>query len=121
MVKKRISLICIEGEREKGMLKHIKEQEFEKEISSGINIVNFYASWCGPCLILDQTLEELSNSRTEYNILKIDVDENKKIVNSLGVDTVPSLYIYKDGEFIDKQIGCISKKDLIKFIEEKIK
>lgn len=99
------------------MLKHINEQNFEKEIKCGISIVDFYALWCGPCLIIDKMLKDLSSTKTEYNVLKIDVDKSEKLVHKLKIDTIPCLHIYRDGMLMDKIIGCISKDELLNIIE----
>lgn len=101
------------------MLKHIEEKDFEREINKkGICIVDFYATWCGPCMMLAPILEEVANSRAGYNIIKIDVDKSPNIVNKLDIDTIPTICIYKDGKIIDKKIGYIQKDELIDFIEK---
>ncbi len=102
------------------MLKHITDDDFETEVinNEGICVVDFYATWCGPCMRLAPILEEIANSRAECDIFKVDVDENKEIASKLNIDTIPTICIYKDGKLVDKRIGYMSKEELIEFIEE---
>ncbi len=102
------------------MLKHITDEEFENEVinSKEICVVDFYATWCGPCMKLAPILEEIANSRIECNILKVDVDENKEIASKLNIDTIPTICIYKNGRLVDKKIGYMPKEELIEFIEK---
>lgn len=101
------------------MLKHVTDENFESEVinNKGVCLVDFYASWCGPCMMLAPILEEISNSRAGYNIVKVDVDKNPNITSKLNIDTIPTLCIYKDGKIVDKRVGYMSKDDVIEFIE----
>ena len=102
------------------MLKHITDEEFEKEVinSKEICVVDFYATWCGPCMRLAPILEEISISRIKCNILKVDVDQNKETASKLNIDTIPTICIYKNGKLVDKKIGYMPKEELIEFIEK---
>lgn len=99
------------------MIKHINEETLKKEINknSGVCLVDFYATWCGPCMMLAPILEEISN---EYDVYKIDVDENPNISNELKIDTIPTLCVYKNGDLMEKQIGFKSKEELIRLIKK---
>ena len=102
------------------MIRHLNDSNYESEISKtkGISVVDFYATWCGPCMMLAPVLEEISNSRTGYNIMKIDVDSNPDTANALNVDTIPTILIYKDGKLLDRKIGYMSKNELLTLIEK---
>lgn len=102
------------------MIKHIDEKIFEKEVkkSKGVCLVDFYATWCGPCMMLAPLLEEIGSSRSGYNIFKVDVDKNPNISNELQIDTIPTICIYKDGILMERQIGLKSKDEIIKLIEK---
>ena len=100
------------------MLRHISDENFDSEINvEGVCVVDFYATWCGPCMMLAPILEEVANSRAGYNIMKVDVDKNPKIASRLNIDTIPTLCLYKNGKLIDKKVGYMSKDDLMNFIE----
>ena len=102
------------------MVKHIDENLFTEELKKqkGVCLVDFYASWCGPCMMLAPILEELASSRTGYNIYKIDVDKNPNISNELKIDTIPTICVYKDGNLMEKQIGFKNKEEIIELIEK---
>ena len=102
------------------MLKQISEKEFNKEITNkkGVCLVDFYASWCGPCIMLSPILEDIANSRVGYNIYKVDVDKNMNLASKLEIDTIPALCIYKDGKLVKKEIGYRKKEEIIDFIQE---
>lgn len=75
----------------------------------GYTLVDFWATWCGPCKMIAPILEDISNSRDDVRIVKIDVDENVEIANAVGIHAVPSLILYKDGVVVDSFTGAKSK------------
>lgn len=101
------------------MIKHIKDNDFENEVikKEGVCLVDFYASWCGPCMMLAPILEEVGNSRAEYNIYKVDVDDNNELATRLNIDTIPTICIYKDGKLVDRQVGYKTKDQILEMIE----
>lgn len=102
------------------MIKQISEKEFDREITSkkGVCLIDFYASWCGPCMMLSPILEDIANSRAGYNIYKVDVDKNINLANKLDIDTIPAICIYKDGKLVKKEIGYRKKEEIIDLIGE---
>lgn len=94
---------------------HSNEQDFKNEIKDDLVIVDFFATWCGPCRMLGPVLEEISDS---YKVIKIDVDECPNLSKEYGVMSVPTIIKFKDGIEIDKNIGFLPKEELIKWIEE---
>lgn len=102
------------------MIRQISEKEFDEEITNkkGVCLVDFYASWCGPCMMLSPILEDIANSRAGYNIYKVDVDNNISLANKFEIDTIPALCIYKDGKLVKKEIGYRKKEEIIDLIGE---
>ncbi len=102
------------------MVRHINEKSFNEEVKNkkGVYLVDFYATWCGPCMMLAPVLDEIANSRAGYNILKVDVDENPNLSSELKIDTIPTICIYKDGELVEKQVGFRNKNDIVELIEK---
>lgn len=92
------------------------QEDFQELISSGVVIVDFYASWCGPCKMLGPILEEISNDRSEVKIVKIDVDENPNLARNFGIMSVPTLLLFKDGKQESKQNGYMTKDELLDWI-----
>lgn len=95
----------------------LNKENYEKEIKEpGIVIVDFYATWCGPCQMLAPILEDLSS---EYKICKINVDEEQELAMKHKVMSIPTVLIYKDGEQINKFIGYKTKEEIEKLIYNK--
>ncbi len=102
------------------MIYKIKDENFDDTIlkEDGLKLVEFYATWCGPCMRLSPILEEISNSRSSYKIYKLNVDESKKIAKRYFIDTIPAMLIYKDGKLLDKYIGFKTKKEIIEILNK---
>ena len=87
------------------MIKHIESvNEFKSELSSGVVLVDFFATWCGPCQMLAPVLEELDKV-ANVKILKIDVDELGDIAREFRVMSIPTLVVFKDGKMVKREMG----------------
>ena len=97
------------------MIKYLKDDDdLKKIISSDRWLIDFYAEWCGPCKILGETLETIS----DINILKINVDLFPLIAKEFGVMSIPTIYFSNNGVIKDRHIGLISKEDIKKIIKD---
>lgn len=84
-------------------------------------LVDFWAEWCGPCLMIGPTLEELAKEyQGKFIIGKMDVDANSTVPTEFGIMNIPALLFFKNGEVVDKQIGAAPKAILKGKIESKI-
>lgn len=97
---------------------HGEEQNFNELISGGEVLVDFFATWCGPCRMLSPILEEISSDRSSIKVVKIDVDECPNLARNFGVMSVPTLYLFKNGKEVAKKNGFMSKEDLIDWLNE---
>ena len=98
-----------------GIVKGTNEN-FSELISNGVVLVDFFATWCGPCKMLSPILEEISTEQLKMNIIKIDIDENEKLCKQYGIMSVPTLILFKDGKMIDSKIGYCTKDELLEWI-----
>ena len=102
------------------MIIHINSSEqFNQEIKEGKVLVDFFATWCGPCKMLSPVLEEVDKegSASGLKILKVDVDENGDIAANFGVQAVPTLILFKDGQKVDVKMGYLNKNTLLSFVK----
>ena len=98
---------------------YINEADFKATVksSSGPYLVDFTASWCGPCKALAPVLDIAhSEYQGQIEIVKVDVDANRGLCASLGIRSVPTLILFKDGQEIDKHSGLLNKAQLDAFI-----
>lgn len=97
---------------------HGNEANFDRLVSNKLVLVDFFATWCGPCKMLGPVLEQLANDRGEVEIVKIDVDENESLARRFGIMSVPTLILFKDGKIVDQKTGFMPKELLTRWIEE---
>jgi thioredoxin 1 len=92
---------------------------FEEEVlkSEKPVIVDFWATWCGPCRMLSPIVDELSEEHTEFKVCKINVDEEPALAAQFGVDTIPTLVILRSGKVLGRLIGFRPKAELLPAIE----
>ena len=83
----------------------LNDENFREVISNGTVLVDFWATWCGPCRMQAPILEELAGKNNDLVIGKVDVDENPKIAQQYGVSSIPTLIVFKNGEIADKRVG----------------
>ena len=101
------------------MVKHVNKEEFENLIKQEkIVVVDFFAVWCGPCQMLTPVLEDLTNELTEIDVLKIDIDEEQELAISMGIEVVPTVMVFKNGEKRKVLEGLRSKSEFIEEIEK---
>jgi len=96
---------------------HGNENNFNDLINDEVVLVDFYATWCGPCRMLGPVLEELADDRSNIKIVKIDVDENQALAKNYGIMSVPTLILFKNGNLVDTKHGFMPKDELTNWIE----
>ena len=96
------------------MVKEINAEEYSEIVnSSNPGVIDFHATWCGPCKVLSPILEELDNEIEGVEFVKLDVDQHPQIAGQNQVMGVPSVVILKDGEVKDRFVG-VQPKEVIK-------
>ena len=95
------------------MVKKLNEEQFAQEDKSGLAVIDFSATWCGPCKMIAPVLEELSEDYAgKIKFYNIDVDENPDLAEEYGITNIPALAILKDGQKQDIQVGFQPKANL---------
>ncbi len=102
------------------MLK-LNNSNFDETINSGVTLVDFWATWCGPCKMLAPTIEDLANMyEGVVKVAKVDVDENGDLAQRFGIMSIPTVIIFKDGEIVDKLIGYRLKNEFVECLQKHI-
>lgn len=98
----------------------VTDTTFNEETDKGLVLIDFWATWCGPCRmqapILDQLSEEYAED--EFRIVKMDVDENPQTPQQFGIMSIPTLLLKKDGQVVEKAVGVHSKEQLRQMIDQ---
>ncbi len=82
-------------------------------------LVDFWATWCGPCKMLSPLVEELAGEKSEQlNVAKIDVDENQAVSSQFGIMSIPTLILFKGGKPVKQLVGYMPKARLLSQIEQ---
>jgi thioredoxin 1 len=99
------------------MLMHVKEKaDFDKETQEGAVLVDFFATWCGPCKMLSPLVENLSKDHPELKVLKVDVDEAEEIAAQYNVYSIPTLVYFENGKALRQSVGYIGADQLKRFV-----
>jgi len=97
----------------------VSDTTFDTEVlkASGPVVVDFWAEWCGPCRMIAPALEEIAGSLGDkVKIVKLDVDESPATATKYGIQSIPTLMIFKNGQMASRQIGAAPKQKLEQWI-----
>lgn len=88
------------------MTELLNQQNFNTSIAKGLTLVDFYATWCGPCRMIVPIIESLSKKlEGKVKIAKLDIDEAQDVASSLGITSIPTIILFKDGKEVARVVG----------------
>jgi thioredoxin 1 len=94
-------------------VKNVTDENFSEFISSGLVLVDVFATWCGPCKIIGPIVDQISvDFKDSLLVGKLDAEANRQTVAKLEVSGIPTIVLYKDGEQVEKMVGLVSKEKL---------
>ncbi|MFT4096389.1 MAG: thioredoxin TrxA [Rhodoblastus sp.] len=101
----------------------VTDASFEADVlkSSEPVVVDFWAEWCGPCKMIGPSLEEIAKEmQGKIKIAKVNVDENPGVAGKLGIRSIPTLMLFKDGKLAAQKVGAAPKGELVKWINSSV-
>lgn len=98
---------------------HLTKDNFEQEVmkSDVPVLVDFWATWCGPCQMVGPIVEEVAGEVTDAKICKVDVDANPELARQFRVMSIPTLMVFKNGETVKREVGAKTKSELLDMLK----
>ncbi len=98
----------------------INKNNFQKEVleSDRVVLLDFFASWCGPCKSISPIIDEISNEYSQFKVCKANIDEEPELASKYNIMSVPTLLVIKDGKVVNQSIGLRSKNEIISMLKE---
>ncbi len=97
---------------------NLTDQNFAETVNSGVTLVDFWAPWCGPCMMQGPIVEQVAEKMDgRAKMAKLNVDEGQQVAGQYGVRSIPTLIIFKDGEAVQQYVGVQSEARLVSAIE----
>ena len=97
----------------------LTSESFDEKTARGTVLVDFWASWCGPCMMLAPVLEEIAAEKSDsLTVGKVNVDEEPELARRFGVSSIPTLILMKDGRPVSQTVGYMPKQEVLRFAEQ---
>ena len=97
---------------------HLTKDDFEKVITENETVlVDFWASWCGPCRMLGPVIDEISEERSDVCVCKVNVDEEEELAAEFGIMSIPTVIVFKNGEPVKTSMGAKPKAAILALLD----
>ena len=108
----------IKNEEVSNIIEITSKDQFDNEIKSEVlTIVDFWAVWCGPCRVLKPLLHKIADEHKEIRLLTVDVDANQELAAEYDINSIPAVFMFKNGEIVDSFVGVMPEDEILKKIE----
>ena len=98
---------------------HVNKNNFQEEVLNSDKpvLVDFWAPWCGPCRMIMPSIEEIAEENEDIKVVKVNVDEDPELANQFGVMTIPTLYVFKNGQAVNHRSGAMPKEQILALVK----
>ena len=97
---------------------HVNKDNFHNEVLNSEKpvLLDFFASWCGPCRMVGPILDEIAEEREDIKVCKVDIDEQPELASRFRIMSVPTLMVLKDGNIVDQSVGARPKHQILAMV-----
>ena len=97
---------------------HINNDNFQNEVLNSDKpvLLDFFASWCGPCRMVGPILDEIAQEREDIKVCKVNIDEQPELANRFRIMSVPTLMVLKDGQILEQSVGARPKHQILAMV-----
>lgn len=101
------------------MVLTVTKDNFDAEVlaADGKVLVDFWATWCGPCMMLSPIVDEVAEEITDVKFCKVNCDDDRDLAIEYGISSIPCLLVFENGEIINQSIGLVEKQDIINLVK----
>lgn len=97
---------------------HVDDDTYEAAVREGLVLLDFWAEWCGPCKALEPVIEDLVETHPGLTVAKVDVEENEATMDEFGVQSIPTMILFRDGEPVEVFAGKVPYPKLDRAVEK---